>query len=68
MDLCVPTSGSGQTRCGVILTKIQSFVYIMVGNEIVLSERLGSATARARGIFQQKNIRALREELFCGRP
>lgn len=28
----------------------------------LLSRRLGSATARARGIFQQKNIRALQEQ------
>jgi len=33
-------------------------------NQIVFEKCLGSATARARGIFQQKNIRAFREELF----
>ncbi len=26
MDLCVPASGPGQTRCGNILTKISLFV------------------------------------------
>ena len=41
-----------------------SSLKFLAESKIVLPERLGSATARARGIFQQKNIRALWEELF----
>jgi len=47
-----------------VATKVLNILDSLEGREDVLEKRLGSATARARGIFQQKNIRAFRENIF----
>ena len=47
-----------------VATKILSLLSPPEKREDVLEKSLGSATARARGIFQQKNIRAFRENIF----
>ena len=47
-----------------VATKILSLLSPPEKREDVLEKSLGSATARARGIFQQKNICAFRENIF----
>ena len=47
-----------------VATKILGILDSPERREDALEKSLGSATARARGIFQQKNIRAFRENIF----